>query len=134
MKKALLGIVIVASPLFAQSPAAVAPQSSRIVEVKETPDSLKLQLALQTEKSITLQAQVLQNQAMQQIEPQMAPLKADYQKQDAVIAATEEIVRKENGLPPNVSLDRSPQSPTFGKWIKAPELPPPAKAPATPKK
>ena len=121
MKKALLGIIIMAAPLLAQTPASqpAAPQQ-QVVEVKETTDSLRLQLALEKEKAIGLQAQALQTQAMQQIEPQVAPLREDYKKQDAIVTESEAKVRKENDLPPSVYLDRSPQSPTFGKWVKSP--------------
>jgi hypothetical protein len=122
---------------LAQTPAQQKPPAADVVEVKETTASLKLQLALEKEKAIGLQAQALQTQAMQQIEPQLAPLRDDYKKQDATITAAEAVVRKENDLPPSVYLDRSPQSPTFGKWVKSPAgaaVAPAPKAAEPPKK
>lgn len=89
------------------------------VTPKESTDTLKLELALEKEKDIQLQASALQSQAMQQIEPQVAPLRTEYAKQDEIVKDEMEKVKKAEGYGPDTNLDRNPNSPTFGKWVKA---------------
>lgn len=97
-------------------PAAAPPPDT--VTPKESVDSLKLQLALEKQKSVQDQAQALQQQAMQAIEPRMVPLRNEYQKQLAAAKAAEDVVRKENGWGPDINLDSTLGSPNFGLWIK----------------
>lgn len=92
-----------------------------VVVPKESVDSLKLQLAMEKEKSIQEQAQSLQQQAMQAIEPRMVPLRADYQAQLKAATEEEDKVRKENGWGPDIVLDQSIGSSTYGMWIKKKE-------------
>jgi hypothetical protein len=103
----------------------VPPKPSELTP-KESEDNLKLQLALQTEKSITLEATNIQKS----IEPQIEPLRQQYAEQEAIVAKESDAVRKDNGWGQDAQIDRNPNSPTFGKWIKK-ETPP---APSAPKK
>lgn len=113
------------------APSAPAPEPAKpdvpapdAVTPKETLDSVKLELALEKQQKLSADAQSLQTQAMQAIEPRMVPLRAEYQKQIAAAKAEEDIVRKENGWGPDIKLDSTLGSPTFGSWIK---IKPPAK-------
>lgn len=140
MKTALLLLVLAPATLLAQqpkpqtppapaAPQVVAPAQSEELKPKESVSALKLQLALQTEKSLALQAQTIQ----QSIEPQMAPLRQQYSVQEPIISQEVEAVKKENGWGSEVSVDRNPQSPNYGKFVKAPVTPVPPTPPA-PKK
>lgn len=89
-----------------------------VVPAPETMDSLKLQLALSREHSLALSFSELQQRAMQQIEPQLGPLRAQYAAQERIVIQEEQLVRKANKFGPDIVLDRNPGSPTFGEWIK----------------
>lgn len=83
---------------------------------KETPESLKLQLAVEKQKSLQLQYQVIQAK----IEPELAPLRVEFQKQEKAMAAESEAVKRQNGWGADVVLDQNPSSATFGTFIHKP--------------
>lgn len=80
---------------------------------KETTESVKLQLAMEKEKTLQLQYQVVQAK----IEPELAPLRQQYADQEKQVLTATEVVKKENGWGDDVVLDKNPQSATFGKFI-----------------
>jgi hypothetical protein len=106
------------APVTIPPQAAPAKPAADIVMPKETVDSLKLQLALTKQKSIQTEAQALQQQAMQAIEPRMVPLRTEFQTQAAASKAEEEKVRHENGFGPDIQLDQNFASPNFGQWVR----------------
>jgi hypothetical protein len=131
VKQTVLVLALLSTAAFAQDkakapeppktpPAATAPAAPKpdTVSPKETVDSLKLQLALERQKAVQQQAQDLQTQAMQSIEPKMQPLRNEFMEQSKVAADEMEKVRKENNFGPDVNLDQNLNSPTFGKWVK----------------
>lgn len=83
---------------------------------KETTESVKLQLAMEKEKSLQLEYQVVQAK----IEPELVPLRQQYAAQEQEVLRVTEVVKKENGWGADVILDKTP-GPTFGKFIKKPE-------------
>lgn len=105
-------------PAAAAAPAAPVKPAADIVTPKESVDSLKLQLALEKQKSVQTEAQSLQQQAMQAIEPRMVPLRSEFQSQAAISKKEEDLVRKENGWGPDIVLDQNFASPNFGLWVK----------------
>ena len=96
-----------------------APKPPDTVQPKESVASLKLALALEKQKGVQDQAQALQQQAMQAIEPRMVPLRAEFQNQTKIATEEEQAVRRENGWGPDIVLDQNLTSPTFGQWIKS---------------
>lgn len=83
---------------------------------KETMDTLKLALALETEKALILQIQGIQAMAAQQ----EAPLRQKLNEENAVFKAEEDAVRKREKWGDDVTVDLNAASPTFGQWIKTP--------------
>lgn len=106
------------APTPAPPAAAPAPPPADIVTPKESVDSLKLQLAMEKQKRVQTDAQALQQQAAQAIEPRMVPLRAEYQEQLKVAQEEEQKVRKENGWGPDIVLDQAIGSTTYGQWVK----------------
>lgn len=118
---ALAFIVVFDVAIWTQTPAkSPAPPTIHEVTPKESVETVKLQLALEKQKSIQLQAQLVQKS----IDPLLAPLQQQYNEQEAAIKAQEEAIRKENGWGPEVSIDRNPQSSSYGKFIKTEPAPP----------
>ena len=94
MKKALL--LFLTATVLAQTPATVM--------VPKDPNSIKdLQLALERQKSLNLQAQVMQSAYNQQI----TNLTQQYQAQDAIVATEEKAIREANHWEKDVTLNRA---------------------------
>ena len=84
--------------------ATVLAQTPATVMVPKDPNSIKdLQLALERQKSLNLQAQVMQSAYNQQI----TNLTQQYQTQDAIVATEEKAIRKANGWEKDVTLNRA---------------------------
>lgn len=107
------------------------PDTPGEVKPTKTMDSMELDLALARMQKLQLQAQMLQqnatNAALQQIEPQLAPLRKDFSDEAKIVTDEMAKVKAENKYGSDVALDQNVQSPTFGKWIKTPKPPEPVK-------
>jgi hypothetical protein len=113
------------APVFAQA----GPPQQPTITPKETINSVKLESALKDEKALSAEAQNTQTN----FKEMMAKFQSDYAVDQRAVDTLSEEVRKENGWGAEYVVDRNPQSPTFGKWVKnatPPPPPPPERAPA----
>lgn len=106
-------------PPPAVTPAPPPPGSEVLTPATKTIEVYQEEASLAKEKTIQLQAQIIQNSA----EAQMAPLRTEFETEDASMNVEIEAIRKQNGWGPDVVLDRNPSSVTYGKWLRQPKPP-----------
>ena len=123
MKRALLAVFALSIvPVFAQA----GPPQQPTVTPKETINSANLSAVISDEGKMTAEAQLMQKNFQEAMGRFQSDYAADQKKADALI----EEVRKENGWGPEYTVDRNPQSSTFGKWVRQPKPSAPMRAPA----
>ena len=127
MKRELIAFLALSiAPVFAQA----GPPQQPTVTPKETISSVKLDGVLKDEKALTAEAQL----AQQNFQQMMGKFQSDYAQDQKQAESLIEEVRKDNGWGPEYTVDRNPQSASFGKWVQTPKAPNPPPAPPPVKK